>query len=232
MIMRMNSGKRLKIIDLTHPISENMPMYQGTGTPKLNVVHNYKESGFMETLISMYSHTGTHIDAPAHLYANGFTLDKYPVEQFVGKAVVVDCRNLNEGEKISIQLLEKKGNIINETDFILFLTGHSQLWGNHEYFNRCFPVMSHEAVEWINQRKLKGVGIDAPSFDTVTSENSENIGDELQNHRAILKTNQTLLLENLCKLEETGDELFTLCAMPLNTVNADGAPARVIALIC
>jgi kynurenine formamidase len=91
--------------------------------------------------------------------------------------------------------------------------------------------MSDEVVEWINQHKLKGIGIDAPSFDPVTIENLEQAADELLNHRAILKTNHTLLLENLCNMEEIGNGLFTLCALPLYTVNADGAPARVIAIV-
>ena len=211
----------MKIIDLTHIISEDMPMYPGTGAPKLQVAYGHKEFGFKETLISMYSHTGTHIDAPAHIFADGVTLDKYPVEQFVGKALVIDCRKLKKGEEISMSLLEGKGNALNEIEFILFLTGYSLLWGTSGYFDG-FPVMSHEVVEWVNRRKLKGIGIDAPSFDPVTV-------DELHNHRIILKTNNTILLENLCKLEKIGNDPFILCALPLNALNADGAPARIIA---
>jgi len=220
----------MRIIDLTHPIAENMPMYPGTAAPTLHVAYSHSECGFMETLISLYSHTGTHIDAPAHLYANGFTLDKYSIEQFVGKALVVDCRRLKKEEKISMPLLEEEGSKLNEADFILFLTGHSKLWGSPDYFSN-FPVLSHEVIEWINRRKLKGVGIDAPSFDPVTIDELEQAADDLHNHRAILKTNHTILLENLCKLEEVGNGLFTLCALPLNTANADGAPARVVALV-
>ena len=220
----------MKIIDLTHPITESMPMYPGTDAPKLQVAHSYKDFGFMETLISLYSHTGTHIDAPAHLYPGGRTLDQYPVEQFVGNALVIDCRRLQNNEKISLQLLEERGSELYEAEFVLFLTGHSALWGNPEYFGS-FPVMSDEVVEWVNQRKLKGIGIDAPSFDPVTVENLEQAADELHHHRAILKTNHTLLLENLCRLEEIGDDLFTLCALPVKTENADGAPARVIAMV-
>jgi len=220
----------MKIIDLTHPIAESMPMYPGTGAPKLHVPYNHSEYGFMETLITMYSHTGTHIDAPAHLYATGLTLDKYPVEQFVGKALVVDCRMLKKGEKIPMSLLEEKGSILNEADFILFFTGYSKLWGSSGYFYG-YPIPSQEVVEWVNQRKLKGIGVDAPSFDPVTIDTPEQISDDLHNHRTILKTNNTILLENLRGLEEVGNELFMLYALPLNIVNADGAPARVIALL-
>ena len=128
-----------------------------------------------------------------------------------------------------MQLLEEKGNVLHEIDFILFYTGHSKLWGTPDYFSY-FPIMSYEVVEWINLRKLKGVGIDAPSFDPVAVNELDKVTDELYNHRAILKTNNTILLENLCKLEEIGNEIFTLYALPLKTLNADGAPARVIAI--
>jgi len=220
----------MKIIDLTYPIAENMPMYPGTGSPTLHVEYNHEEYGFMETFISLYSHTGTHIDAPAHLYANGLTLDKYPIEQFVGKALVIDCRKLKKEENITMSLLEEKGSALYEADFILFLTGHGNLWGHPDYFVN-FPIMSHEVVEWINSRKLKGIGIDASSFDSVAGGEIAQAADDLHNHRTILKTNNTILIENLCKLEEIGDELFTLFALPLNTLNADGAPARIIAVI-
>jgi len=220
----------MKVIDLTHAIAEDMPMYPGTNAPKLHVAFNHNEYGFMETLISLYSHTGTHIDAPAHLYANGVTLDQYPIEQFVGKALIVDCRILQKGEKIPLSLIEEKGILLNEADFILFLTGHDKLWKIPDYFND-FPIMSEEVVAWINQRKLKGIGIDAPSFDPVAIGELEQATDELYNHHAILRTNHTMLLENLCHLEEVGNGLFILCALPLNTANADGAPARIIALV-
>lgn len=219
----------MKIIDLTYTLSETMPMYPGTDAPKLHVAYNHEEYGFMETLISLYSHTGTHIDAPAHLFADGLTLDKFSIEQYVGKALVVDCRKLIKDEKVPLSLLEEKGSTLYEAEFILFLTGDSKLWGSPDYFVN-FPVMSQEVIEWINQRKLKGIGIDAPSFDPVYNELAQ-ASDDLHNHRSILKTNNTILLENLCRLEEIGNKLFTLCAMPLNTSNADGAPARIIAMI-
>ncbi|MDR1950823.1 MAG: cyclase family protein, partial [Bacteroidales bacterium] len=112
----------MKTIDLTHPIAENMPMYPGTDAPTLRVACNHSEYGFMQTHISLHSHVGTHVDAPAHLYATGLTLDQYPIEQFVGKALVIDCRKLEKDEKISMSLLKEKGSVLDEAEFLLFLT--------------------------------------------------------------------------------------------------------------
>lgn len=52
----------MKIVDLTHTIAENMPVYPGTEGPKLTTANTYETDGFKETLLKMYSHTGTHMD--------------------------------------------------------------------------------------------------------------------------------------------------------------------------
>lgn len=66
----------MKAIDLTHTIREKMPVYPGTDTPKFFPANSYKKDGFKETLLQMYTHTGTHMDPPAHLFAGGKTLDQ------------------------------------------------------------------------------------------------------------------------------------------------------------
>ena len=92
----------MKVIDLTHTIKENMPVYPGTEPPCLEPANSYKKDGFKETRLSMFSHTGTHMDPPAHLFAGRTTLDVFDPEQFIGKALVIDCRALKEGESITM----------------------------------------------------------------------------------------------------------------------------------
>ena len=58
----------MKVIDLTHTIRENMPVYPGTEPPKLSPTSSYESDGFKETLLQMYTHTGTHMDPPAHIF--------------------------------------------------------------------------------------------------------------------------------------------------------------------
>ena len=91
----------MKVIDLTHIIKEDMPVYPGTDTPKMIPANSYEKDGFKETLMQMYTYTGTHMDPQAHLYADRTTLDQFPPEQFIGKALSIDCRELNEGEAIT-----------------------------------------------------------------------------------------------------------------------------------
>lgn len=92
----------MKVIDLTHTIRENMPVYPGTEPPKLSPTSSYESDGFKETLLQMYTHTGTHMDPPAHIFSGRTTLDEFPVDQFIGKALVIDCRELKEGQAITM----------------------------------------------------------------------------------------------------------------------------------
>lgn len=87
-----------------------MPVYPGTDTPKLMPANTYKKDGFKETLMQMYTHTGTPMNPPAHLYAGRTTLDQFPPKQFIGKALVIDCRDLKDGEAITMDLIRIHGS--------------------------------------------------------------------------------------------------------------------------
>ena len=76
----------MKIIDLTHTLEEEMPVFPGTEKPKLENACTLNKDGFREKLLTMYSHTGTHMDAPAHMLENGLCLDELDVDHFFGNA--------------------------------------------------------------------------------------------------------------------------------------------------
>ena len=65
----------MTVIDLTHTIREDMPVYPGTEQPRLTTACTVSQCGYRETLLHMYSHTGTHMDAPAHMIDGALTLD-------------------------------------------------------------------------------------------------------------------------------------------------------------
>ena len=96
----------MNILDLTYVISPHMPVYPGTEGPTLAPACTHEKDGFQETLLSMYSHTGTHMDAPAHVLAGRASLDELPASQFVGKATVIRCDGLGEGGKYHVKAEE------------------------------------------------------------------------------------------------------------------------------
>ncbi|AOY78060.1 cyclase family protein [Clostridium formicaceticum] len=213
----------MKIIDLTHNISETMPVYPGTEGPKLEVANTYEKHGFKETLLTMFSHTGTHMDAPAHLFAHRPTLDTFPAEQFVGKALVIDCSDLQEGERITMKYIEGIKEKANQAEFILFYTGWDSRWGTNAYFGG-YPYITEEVAEYLINSRKKGVGLDVIGIDPISDEN-------LTIHRKLFAETDIVIIENLTGLGEIGNELFTFCALPIKYDNSDGAPIRAIAIL-
>ena len=211
----------MKIIDLTQLISENMPVYPGTEPPKLTVANTIEKDGFRETLISFYSHTGTHMDAPFHIYADRTSLDALPAEQFVGKALVIDCTHVGEGGEIGMEYINRV--LADEAEFLIFRTGWNVNWGTEKYFGE-YPVLSMEVCQYLLDSKKKGVGFDVIGIDPVSDGN-------LTRHKMLLSQRDIVIIENLTNLDKIGDGLFTFAALPLKYKDADGAPVRAVAII-
>ena len=120
----------MKVIDLTHTIQEEMPVFPGTEPPALMQAASCEEDGFREILLKLTTHTGTHMDSPAHIFPDGITLDQFPADQFMGRALVIDCRDLKEGEAISMKQILRYGEKAEEADFLLFYSGWDRDAGN------------------------------------------------------------------------------------------------------
>ena len=206
----------MKVYDLTHTIRNDMPVYPGTEQPRLTTACTIEEVGYRETLLHMYSHTGTHMDAPAHMLPDGAALDRYPGEKFVGAAIVVDCR----GEKdISLPLLQRYD--LSGVDFVLFCTGWDKKWGTPAYYEN-FPCLTAEAGAYLAALPLKGVGEDSISLDPCDS-------TEFPNHITLMKAH-FIHTENLTRLDALLGRRFTFVTLPLKFENADGCSCRAIAM--
>ena len=211
----------MKAIDLTYTIKEEMTVFPGTEMPKLINTSNYEKDGFMETSISIYSHVGTHMDPPAHIYPDRTTLDEFPASQFVGKGLVIDCRDLNEGEDITIDCILKYGKKAEKVDFLLFNTGWDKYWGTDKYFGD-YPCVNDEVLDYVLNGNYKGIGFDTIGIDPVSDEN-------LSRHKKLFKDKDIVNIENLKNLELCRDEIFNFSCCPLKVENSDGAPVRAVA---
>lgn len=212
----------MKIIDLTHTISEEMPVYPGTEGPKLSGANTYEKDGFRETLLTLYSHTGTHMDAPAHIIDGKMTLDQMDADCFVGRACVVDCTQVKAGERIELETLFAQP-LAHKAEFLLFYTGWDKNWGSEAYFGD-YPYLSDEALNFIIDKRYKGIGLDVIGLDPIADSN-------LILHKRLFKMSDCVVIENLKDLGSLGHEMFTFFALPLKFENADGAPIRAIAMI-
>ena len=207
------------VLDLTHTIAEGMPVYPGTEPPSLRQANTVAKDGFAEKLLSMYSHTGTHIDAPAHMLEGAQTLDQLGAGHFVGKACVLDAVGR---AVIGLPELQSRAALIEGCDFVLFHTGWSRLWGQEAYFSD-FPVLSREAAGWLAGKGLKGVGFDAISVDPVGS-------TDFENHYIFFRAGM-ICIENLTGLEALAGTRILFSCLPLKLAEADGSPVRAVAIL-
>lgn len=211
----------MKVIDLTHTIKEDMPVYPGTEAPMLKAANSYEVDGFKETRLSMFSHTGTHIDPPAHLFADKKTLDAFSAEQFIGKALVIDCRDLKDGEVITMDRLKRKGADLEKAEFLLFNLGWDKRWGTPEYFGD-YPCIDFEVLDFIINSNLKGIGFDVIGLDPISDV-------ALKRHNELFSKKEIINIENLKDLDLCGEGLFTFICLPIKIEGSDGAPARAVA---
>jgi arylformamidase len=165
------------------------------------------------THLSMGAHTGTHVDAPAHFIEGAATLDRIPLDRFVGDATVLDLR----GRK-AIDAAVLSRHSIHPGDIVLFKTDNSALW-QREGFQEGFTYLTRDAGEYLAERRVKTVGMDYLSI--------EQFGSSTFAVHKILLGQEILIIEGL-DLSAVGSGPYLLSCLPLNLQGVDGAPARAV----
>ena len=211
----------MTVIDLTHTIKNDMPVYPGTEQPQLTTACTIEEAGYREMLLHMYSHTGTHMDAPRHILPEGCGLDQLPPSQFCGRAAVIDVSHLGAGAVITADFLRQQNGYLRTADFALFYTGWEKKWGTEAFLSEAFPVPDEAAARYLVSCGLKGVGTDAISVDPLS-------GADYPAHKVLLGGG-LVIVENLCLKKVVGRKDVMFFALPLKYAGADGAPVRAIA---
>ncbi len=211
----------MEIIDLSHPLLVNMPVFPGSEPPSFQTVSTLKHDGYAEKRMTFLSHTGTHIDAPSHIIEGGLTIDKFSADNFVGLASVLDF-SLHPRQTIEIDDLTPNRYLIEKCDFLLICTDWSRFWGKPSYFTG-YPVLSEDSVAFLAEFHLKGIGVDTVSVDRPESK-------RFQVHRRLLQHN-IIIIENLTRLCVLPQSGFIFSALPLKILYGDGSPVRAIAMI-
>jgi kynurenine formamidase len=204
--------------DLTHPIADGMQTYPGDPPVRVSQATEMETDGYRTTDLQCRSHTGTHVDAPAHTEPDGKSLDAVPIERFTGAAIRVDCRDLDAREAIPPERVPEA-----DADFVVFWTGWDDHWGTDRYLDH--PYLAGETARLCATRGYD-VGIDTINPDLTPSENARSgEPDGLPAHHALLGESR-LIVENLTGLERLPNR-FELRAYPL-ALGGDGAPVRAV----
>ena len=211
-----------KIIDLSLTLENNMPT---CGTPwhqkvEIDSLGTSDSVGRNTSRIVLGSHSGTHMDAPAHFIPGGNTIDMLDVNMLCGPISVIDFTN-------------KKDKIISKTDFekvqlaerILLRFDWHRMWKTERYY-KDFPYMTVEAGEYLIQQGVRMIAMDTPSPDSGMAIGEK---DDSPVHKLFLK-NGVIIVEYLTNTDMLcSDKKYEIIALPLKIMGSDGCPARVIA---
>jgi arylformamidase len=168
--------------------------------------------------LNMTTHTGTHIDAPAHFIPQGKSIDQYPASDFILPAHVV---NIDDKELIRAAHLERIDS--QPGDALLFRTRNSVSGISKKGpLSKEYISLTLESAEICVRKKVKLVGID---YVTIDPYSDRSFGT----HRKLLE-NGVLILEGI-NLNEVPEGKYTLICLPLKIEGAEASPVRAV-LLC
>ncbi len=209
----------MHVIDLSHTIETGMPVYPGDETTNVRRTHFVNKDGFAQTSVSLSTHAGTHVDVAAHLFVDAPGLDWLGPDNFTGWGTVVDLTGLESKQIEQPQLAHLEE--LEALDFVILRTGWDRHWKTEQYFND-YPTIDEMACRYLGGLQLKGIGLDTPSPDSVSSRN-------LPAHNALLN-HGLVVVENLCNLEELPEEGFIFSCLPLRIRDGEASPVRAVGM--
>lgn len=206
--------KFTKVIDISLPLSATTITYPGNPQVEIETLKSASGSSVISKL-SLGSHTGTHIDAPKHVFKTGKTLDELPLTTFVGPCRVIDATE----EKAAVSLNFVKLNNVKKDERILFKTTNSNR--GYKIFYDDYVYLSGDAAKYLAEKKVILVGIDYLSV--------KQRGSRDNSPHTHLLSKDIPILEGIDLSKVEAKEYF-LVVLPLKFTDLDGVPARAILL--
>jgi kynurenine formamidase len=202
------------LIDLSQPITDDIPAYPGDTPARLKKINDFTQDGFNNFCLTSSMHIGTHIDGPMHLTKSNCFIDELPLKRFIGIGNVLNA----VGMKV-IPYTQEFASIVIPKSIVLIYTGFGKKYGSKKYYYN-YPVISMDLVRFFIKRQIKMICLDTPSPDKYPYDI----------HTYLLK-NSVLIAENLTRIEKLLTvKKFEIIAFPLQ-IHADSSPARIVARI-
>jgi Predicted metal-dependent hydrolase len=213
-----------KFFDLSQPYYEGMPYAPNVGPFTIKKISQLGVDPIQVSEYKLSSHTGTHLDAPRHIYQSGMTIDQIPLERLAGRCIVINVPK-PPFTLITIQDVLDSGLDVRPGDFVFFHTGCGAKFGRPEYFNH--PSISLELAEWLVAKKVGIIGIDCSTVDLAN--NQRQPGFNFPIHHLLLE-NEILIIEHLNLEKVSSREIYVYC-FPISIKDADGSPVRVVGIM-
>ncbi len=207
----------MKIYDITFPLSENTPVYEGDPAVKIDVCAALANGDVANvTQLCFGAHTATHVDAPNHFIEGTRHVHELELEKLIG-----DCTVLELSDDVLAIEPQHLGNLEN-VERILFKTRNSNFWNEPEKgFRKDFTYITPEAARILADLEIKLVGIDYLSV--------EKFGAKSFDTHITLLEKEIIIIEGL-DLREISAGDYELICLPLKVISetGDGAPARTV----
>ncbi len=179
--------------------------------------------GWNSTNLALYSHCGTHMDAPRHFLPEGNTIDQQTLDVCVGPALVVNLAPARPRQLITVADLTDISDQIRAGCRLLLRTDWYKRHGTPEYRSE-LPRISLELAEWLVERQVALLGVEAPSVADV------NNMQELTDVHQTLFRGSVLIIEGLANLDQIHSPKVQFIGLPLKVMSGDGTPIRAIAI--
>jgi arylformamidase len=211
----------MKIWDISRTLSNDFAEWPGDEPFHYRVTREIaKGSSVNLGAVTMSVHNGTHADARFHFDSKGGSIDKAPLDPYLGRATVVDLAQsfLQSKEKhlITLEDLQPHVEEIAATSHLLVKTGR---WSDSTVFPNQIPIIAADVPAWLQKNGVRLMGIDLPSMDEIDSKS-------LQNHHALAGAG-IAIVESL-DLSDVAPGIYYFAALPLKIAGADGAPMRAV----
>ena len=187
-----------------------MTVYPGNPIPSIQQYSSIPSDKVNESLITLGSHTGTHVDSKLHIQNDSDGVQALPLDSFYGKCKVFDLSLIEK--EIHREDLERYN--IGRGNIVLLKTRNSKL--GYREFRRDFVHVKLDAAEYLVEAEVKTLGFDYISV--------KKFGGDDEVHHVLI--NNLTLFEGL-NLTDVPEGEYTFIGLPLR-INCDGAPARVI----
>jgi kynurenine formamidase len=233
------------LVDLSH-VYDATTIFWPTSDPfrLQKVAEGVTPAGYYYAANNVFTaeHGGTHLDAPVHFAQGAQTVDRIPLDRFVGAAVVVDVVAQSERDpdyQVTMEDVlraEQEQGPIPADAIVLIRTGFSRRWpdaarylgtaerGADAVRKLHFPGLHPDAARWlVSNRQVDAVGIDTASIDYGQSTLYES-------HRVLFERNIPAF-ENLTALERLPPRGAFIVALPMKIGGGSGAPLRAVAIV-
>jgi kynurenine formamidase len=208
-----------RIIDLS------LPLFDGMRGVKCEPYTTIATIGYNTTTLHLYSHAGTHMDAPLHFLDAGSTIDHIPLNKCIGPARLIKLQHKEPNSLITVEDIEPYADKI-EPGARLLLRTDWDVHANQPAYRDDMPRVSAELAHWLVEQEIALLGVQTPSVASVRPEQKAELTEV---HQILLKAD-IVIVEGLANLSQLRREVFTFIALPLKISGGDGSPVRAVAI--